>query len=134
MAAYVRIRVAAEAYAVPVGHVLEVAELGTVTAVPGAPALILGLRSLRGQLLPVIDLAAMLGLTRSAPPARLLVVEAAGQRAGFAVDEVTEVGEIPEPAEETRSSLLAGATLTGGELIGVLDVPRVFGALGQGQP
>lgn len=134
MAAYVRIKVGAEAYAVPVGHVLEIAELGTVTPVPGAPAPVLGLRSLRGQLLPVVDLAALLGVARTAAPARLLVTEAAGQRAGFAIDEVTEVGEMPEPTEETSSSLLAGATLTGGELIGVLDVPGAFAALGQVQP
>jgi chemotaxis signal transduction protein len=134
MAAYVRIKVGAEAYAVPVGHVLEIAELGTVTPVPGTPAPVLGLRSLRGQLLPVVDLAALLGVARTAAPARLLVTEAAGQRAGFAIDEVTEVGEMPEPTEETSSSLLAGAALTGGELIGVLDVPGAFAALGQDRP
>ena len=132
MTAYVRLRIAAEAYAAPVTHVLEIADLGTVAAVPGAPAEILGIRNLRGRLLPVIDLAALLGIPRTAPPAFLLVTETAGHQAGLAIDEVTEVGEMAEPTEETSSSLLLGATLTGGELVGVIDVPGVFAALERG--
>jgi chemotaxis signal transduction protein len=133
MAAYVRLTVAAEAYAVPVEHALEIADLGEVTALPGAPPEILGVRSLRGRLLPVVDLAALLGISRTVPPARLLVTEAAGQQAGFAIDEVTAVGELAEATEETRSALLAGAILADGELIGVLDVPGVFAAIEQGR-
>ncbi len=126
--------VAAEAYAVPVEHALEIADLGTITPVPGAPAEILGVRNLRGRLLPVVNLAALLGITRTSPPARLLVTEAAEQQAGLAIDEVTAVGELAGPTEETRSPLLAGAILADGELIGLLDVPRIFAALEQGRP
>lgn len=133
MTAYVRLRVAGEMYAVPVTHVLEIADLGTVAAVPGAPAEILGVRNLRGRLLPVVDLAALLGIHHDAQPARLLVTEAGGQQAGLAIDEVTQVGDMAEPAEEAGSSLLRGATLTDGQLIGVLDVPRVFATLEQGR-
>ncbi len=66
---------AEEAYAVSVLNVLEVASLGEVTPVPGAPIEILGVRNLRGKILPVIDLAALLGTRRSRPAGRLLVTE-----------------------------------------------------------
>jgi len=125
----VRLRVGAEAYAVPVEHVLEVTGLGEVAAVPGARPELLGVRNLRGQILPVADLARLLGTGRPAAATRLLVAESAGRRAGFAVDEVSGVGELAEPAEETESGLLAGAVLAGGDLIGVIDMPRVFDAL-----
>jgi len=39
------------------------------------------------------------------------------------------VGELADPAEETESDLLVGATLAGGDLVGVIDVPRVFASL-----
>ena len=129
MSVYVRLRVASEAYAIPVEHVTQVAPIGEVTAVPGSSATMLGVRNLRGQILPVIDLALLLGIPRTAPPAHLLVAEAGGRQAGFAIDEVSEVGELEDPTEETASDLLMGAALAGGDLIGVIDVPRVFDSL-----
>jgi purine-binding chemotaxis protein CheW len=109
--------------------VLEVADLGEVTPVPGSPPEVLGVRNLRGQILPVVDLGLLLGIPHAAPPGRLLVVEAAGRQAGLVIDEVTWVGELADPAEKTESDLLAGATLAEGGLIGVIDVPRVFDSL-----
>jgi chemotaxis signal transduction protein len=130
MNAYVRFRVADEAYAVSVLNVLEVAGLGEVTPVPGAPREIVGVRNLRGKILPVIDLAALLGTRRTEPPARLLVAESDGRQAGLAIDEVTEVGEFAHPVEETESALLLGTMLEEGDLIGVLNMPAVMDALG----
>ena len=126
---YVRLRVASEAYAMPVDYVLEVAELGVVRDVPRARPELLGIRNLRGQILPVADLALLLGITRTTPAGRLLVTEAGGHRVGFAIDEVIGVGALADPAEETESGLLIGATLSEGDLIGVIDVPRVFDSL-----
>jgi chemotaxis signal transduction protein len=126
---YVRLRVASEAYAVPVGHVIQVARIGEVTPVPGSSAHMLGVRNLNGRILPVADLALLLGIARTAPPVLLLVAEAGGRQAGFAIDEVSEVGELADPTEETASDLLTGAALVGGSLIGVIDVTRVFDVL-----
>jgi chemotaxis signal transduction protein len=128
---HVRLRVASETYAMPVEHVLEIADLGQVRAVPGARPELLGVRNLRGQILPVVDLALLLEIPRTAPPRRLLVAEAGGRRAGFAIDEVSGVGELADPAEETESGLLVGALWGEGDLIGVIDVPRVFDSLEQ---
>jgi purine-binding chemotaxis protein CheW len=126
---YVRLRIAAEVYAMPVAHVVSVARFGEVAPVPGSSPAILGVRNLRGQVLPVADLAYLLGVATSVPPAALIVVEAAGVQAGFAVDEVTGVGELADPTEDTKSALLAGATLTDGDLIGVINIGKVFDAL-----
>jgi chemotaxis signal transduction protein len=140
MRSYVRLAVATETYAVPVEHVLEAAELGQVRAVPGARRELLGVSNLRGRILPVVDLAVLLGVhaeQNGAPPRRLLVTEARGLQAGFAVDEVSGIGGLGEPTEPTPESgpgLLLGAALSEGELIGVVDVPGVFDSLtGAGQ-
>ena len=134
MRVYVRLRVAAEAYAMPVEHVREVAELGQVQAVPGARPEMLGVQEparpdpARGR----PGGPARAGRGRAAGPP-------AGGRggrapAGFAIDEVSDVGELPDPAEEAESDLLVGATLADGELTGVIDVPRVFDALAGTRP
>jgi two-component system chemotaxis response regulator CheV len=129
MNVYVMIRLAAEEYAMPVGHVREVAELGRVEPVPRARPELLGIKNLRGQILPVIDLARLLGVPHTAAPACLLVAEASGRRVGFAIGEVSGLGELPDPDEETDSDLLVGAVLSHGGLIGVIDTPGVFDAL-----
>ncbi len=134
MTVYLRLRVASETYAMPVQDVVEVADLGQLRAVPGARPELLGVRNIRGHILPVVDLALLLGIRRTAPPQRLLVAEVAGQRACFAVDEVTEVAEMSAPTEETDSDLLAGAALAGGDLVGIIDVPKIFRALERDPP
>jgi purine-binding chemotaxis protein CheW len=126
---HVRLRVVSEAYAIPVKYVLEVAAPGDMAAVPRSRPEMLGVRNLRGQILPVFDLALLLGVPRTAPPSRLLVVEAGGRQAGFAVDDVSGVGELGDPTEETESALLEGAALAGGDLVGVIDVRRVYDSL-----
>jgi purine-binding chemotaxis protein CheW len=128
---HVRLRVGDESYAVPVEHVLEVAELGDVAPVPGAPPTVLGVRNLHGEVVPVFDLAAVLGIARDAGAGRLLVAEDGGRHAGLAVDEVSDVDELPDASEETESDFLAGAVVAEEGLIGVIDVGRLFQSLAQ---
>jgi chemotaxis signal transduction protein len=126
---HVQVRVGAELYALPVTHVLEIGDIGALTDAPGASRATLGVRNLRGDLLPVFDLAAVLGLPRSEAPQRMLVAERGGTRAGFAVDEVTDVDVLPEADQEVDSELLASAVLIDSALVGVIDVDRLFDAL-----
>jgi chemotaxis signal transduction protein len=111
--------------------VLEVAELGQVSPVPGAGPSVMGVRNLRGQVLPVFDLARVFGIERDGAPERLVVAEDGARRAGFAIDEVSDVGELPDPSEEGESAFLLGAVLVGDALIGMVDVPRLFDAVAE---
>jgi purine-binding chemotaxis protein CheW len=126
---HVRLRVGREMYAVPIENVLEVAELGELTAVPGAGAAVLGVRNFHGQVLPVFDLAHVLGIPHEGRPPRLVVTDEGGRLAGLAVDEVTDVAPLEGAQEETDVKYLAHATLEEGQLVGVVDVASVFAAL-----
>lgn len=128
---HVRVRIGPEDYALPIESVTEVAELGEVTAVPGAPAGVLGARNLRGHVLPVIDMASLLGLS-SGSPSRLVVADHDGRRAGLAVDAVAGVEPLPDVSEEAEAKHLVGATLIDGSLVGVVDVKSVLDAVGGG--
>jgi purine-binding chemotaxis protein CheW len=125
---HVRVRVADEHYALPVADVLEVAELGEVTPVPAAGAAVLGVRNLRGQVLPVVDLATVFELPPT-QPGRIVIAERGGLRAGLAVDAVAGVEELPKASEEVDSRHLAGAALADGVLVGVVDVGSVLEAV-----
>jgi chemotaxis signal transduction protein len=126
---HVRMKVGDEHYALPVAHVLEVADLGEVTPVPGAPAAFLGVRNLRGQVLPVVDLATLLGIAQSTKARRLVVAEDDGRSVGLAIDDVTDVGVLPGARQEAEAKLVTGAVLADDTLVGVLDVDGVFAAL-----
>jgi chemotaxis signal transduction protein len=126
---HVRLRVGRERYAVPIEHVLEVAELGVLSVVPGAGGAVLGVRNLRGQVLPVFDLAQVLAIAGDGSSSRVVVAEYDGRLAGLAVDEVTDVGALGGEAEETGAEHLSGAVLEEGQLVGIIDVGRLFGSL-----
>ena len=126
---HVRVRVADEDYALPVGDVLEVAELGEVTPVPRAPTAVLGVRNLRGTVLPVLDMATVMGLSHSDRPACIVVAEQGGRSAGLAVDSVVGVEQLPEGFEEVEHPHLLGATLTDGALVGIVNIESVLDAV-----
>ena len=129
---HVRLRVGRETYAMPIENVLEVAELGDLSMVPGASAGVLGVRNFHGQVLPVFDLAQVLCIPHEGRPPRLVVTNQGGLLAGLAVDDVTDVAPLEGELEPTEAEYLTNATLEDGVLVGVVDVARVYVALGEG--
>jgi chemotaxis signal transduction protein len=124
--AYAHVSLADEHYAVAVEHVLEVAKLGDLTAVPGASPWLLGVINRDGQVLPVLDLAKLLGTRSTGHPACLLIVEDGARRAGLAVDEIVDVCPAPGTIDATESTLLSGAALVEGLLVGMLEIGAVL--------
>jgi purine-binding chemotaxis protein CheW len=125
----VRVRVGAEEYALPVRHVPEVADLGELTPVPGAPERVLGICNLRGEVLAVFDMATAMGTGTSGTPSKIVLADVGGLRCGLAVDAVLQVIEFPEPEEAVESPLMLGASLVEGTLIGMVDVPALLEAI-----
>jgi chemotaxis signal transduction protein len=125
---HVHLRLGREAYAIPVEHVVEVVELGDLAPLPGAGPHVLGLRHLRGQVLPVFDLAALLGAGES-EPARVCVAVHERRAAGLAIDEVTDVAGLPDGGSDVDAPLLTSSTLVDGRLVGLIDAGALFAEL-----
>jgi chemotaxis signal transduction protein len=128
---HVWVRVGDEDYALSVENVLEVADIGEIVAVPGAPEAVLGLRNLRGNVLTVVDLLAVLHLAQAGKRERIVVAEDGGRKAALAVDSVVGVQEFPGSREEVESPYLQSAALIGGALVGVIDVKSILDAVQQ---
>ena len=123
-------------FAVPVGTVIEVAEVPAWTRVPGVPEWIRGVTNLRGEVLAVVDLATLLGLEVSevAPSsrARLLVARCAQEEmtAGVLVDGVQGMvrltrSELTTPDKAVTGEVaryLDGVVERDGRLLAVLDL------------
>ncbi len=132
-AVHVTVRVGSELYALPVETVREVAELGRPTPVPGAATGTLGLLGLHGAALPVFDLASLLGLASAVHAERLVVLETRHGPAGLVVDEVVDVGVLPPAEQEADAPAFTGMVLTDAGLVGVIDLDRLLGGLGDAE-
>jgi purine-binding chemotaxis protein CheW len=126
---HVTMRVGNETYALPIDNVIEVAELGDLTAVPGAGPGVLGVRNLHGHVLPVFDAAEVLGSRRESRPERLLVATHGGSLAGLAVDAVMDISPLEAEFEPADADHLTCAGLVDGRLVGVVDIESIYGAL-----
>jgi purine-binding chemotaxis protein CheW len=81
-----------EEYALPITQVQEIIRYTEPRAVASEEAWIRGVISLRGKIIPVCDLGALLGLhTELAESAKVVIVETARGTVGVMVDEVEEV-------------------------------------------
>ena len=117
------------AYGVPVERVHEVIRVETITRVPHAPPHLRGLATFRGRLIPVIDLAHVLG--RPAPAitreSRIVTVAVAGRLLGLLVERAAAVTTVAASFGEPHSAagpLIATTTWQGCPL-GILDVDHV---------
>lgn len=122
-----------EEYAIDVRRVREIVQPLPAMAVPHAPEWMEGVVNLRGEVVPLVDVRARLGVARRAATARskLLVTKVTGRVVALAVDGVSEVLRVPR-SEIGPPPAMGG---TGPKLfLGVCGArPRTDGARGPPQ-
>ncbi len=124
-----------ELYGINVFKVREILAMPAITAVAGAKPEILGVADIRGQIIPVIDLAKVTGCRPKNGPKILLVTEFARTTQGFAVEEVDDIARLEWNQVLSAESHSSGRTVTsfarldgnvdGSRLAQVLDVERI---------
>jgi purine-binding chemotaxis protein CheW len=105
-------RLGGEEYAVKVDDVREVLKIRELTLVPNAPGYILGVMSLRGAMLPVMDLCRRLGITQAErdEKTRILVVSPDEEDVGLMVDRVSGVLRVlPDAIKPVPENIEHGA-------------------------
>jgi len=131
-AMHLRVRSGNEEYAIPVREVREITPLGRVSPVPGAPAEVLGIWNLRGEVMAVVNLAAALGIA-GGKASRIVVAEQGDLQAGLAVDEVIDICSFPEAREPVDSEYLSGSVLVDGGPVGIVDVGAMLAGTAHAQ-
>src|SRR5215208_5122775 len=139
---YLSFTISGTDYGLPILAVKEILQHEETTSVPGAPASIRGVINVRGQVVPVLDLAVKFGRGETVPSKRtcILVVEAStgSERitVGVLADAVNEVLDLPaneiEPppsfGTNVRIDYLTGMGKVGKGFVLLLDVDRVLTA------
>jgi purine-binding chemotaxis protein CheW len=80
-----------ESFAIDLGQVLEVFEPESITPVPGMPAALVGITNLRGTIIPLVDLRAVLGVSASVLPKYTVVVRHGTQQVGILVEGIPKI-------------------------------------------
>lgn len=126
--------VATRATALPIEVVREVVDLRGLTAVPMAPPMVLGVMSLRGTIVAVLDAHHLLtGVAASEPPSKVLVVVRDGAVfCGLAVHRVASVTSVSGTSAlrnhvASAEPLVAGVyRIDDGLLVSAIDPSRMF--------
>jgi len=149
---YVSFSVGSGRYCVPVDQVVQIVRPENILDVPKAPSYVDGAINVRGDVIPVVNLRARLGLRpearveraagaagadrKAAARARIVVTRVGNRSCGLAVDEVSEIVDIDEEGIQGGASealgkhpeLLRGIAHRDSTPYFVLDLPRVVSA------
>jgi two-component system chemotaxis response regulator CheV len=124
-----------EVFGVNVFKVREVMRTPAITRAPEMPAAVQGMVSLRGKLVPVVDLATYAGITVEKKPDIMIVTEYNGQTQGLLVEAVDTILRIDWSAMRVPPQMLAGKAaglvtavteLPDGRLVMMLDVEQLL--------
>lgn len=129
---FILFEVAGATYALRSSQIQRLEMVQAITPVPNAPSFVDGVVSVRGQVLPVVNLRARFGFARVPPDlrARLVVVRVVGRSVGFLVDQAREFAAIaqgavrppPEGISTLNGRYLEGVVHLGERLVLVLAV------------
>lgn len=133
---YLTFSVGDDEYACDILSVQEIRAMSPITPIPNAPQCVRGVMNLRGIVVPIISLRAVLGQAGPEPDGkfRVIVVVTFGVKIlGLLVDAVSDVltldiSEVPLPAEledHVDSSVVSGLGTLNDKFVVVLDVPSV---------
>jgi purine-binding chemotaxis protein CheW len=141
-AQYVTFALGSEVFAVPVTVVREILDFEPSFRIPSGPDYLMGLRNVRGQGVPVIDLRLKLGLAPTAPTAqtRVLVVDVTvAERPltlGLVADRVFEVAAFrgdqiesaPDIGIRWNSDYIDGVVRRDSGFVVLIDLARLLSA------
>jgi purine-binding chemotaxis protein CheW len=123
--------------AFPIVDVRETLPIQPITRVALTPPCLAGVFSLRGDIVPAIDLAVLFGLDRTDvnDESRIIVVDNQGATIGVIVDRLRDLRTIAEPLEPPPanlpaavSQLLAGIIASATGTVRVLDAHSIISA------
>lgn len=103
-------KVSDEVYGVDIMDIKELIKPREITEVPRAPSFVSGIISLRGVIIPIIDMLDRLGLARETVTGRerIIVVRHGDSFSGLLVDEIIQVVRVSKDAIEAAPPVLEG--------------------------
>ena len=128
--------VGSQEFCIDVMSVREIRVWAPATPLANAPSFVCGVINLRGKVLPIVDLAARLGLPPTEPSKRhaILVVQILDQAIGLLVEGVSEILTVspeviqptPDVASKTAKDFVSGIVATDGRMISLIALGAIL--------
>ncbi|MBB3455666.1 purine-binding chemotaxis protein CheW [Rhizobium sp. BK313] len=129
-------RIGDQEFCVDIMSVREIRGWTPATAMPHAPAHVLGVINLRGAVLPIVDLSARLGMKRAEPTARHVIIVAQVKRkvVGLLVDAVSDILTVtddniqptPEVSSDYERQFARGILAIDRRMICLIELETLF--------
>jgi len=129
-------RIGEQEFCVDIVSVREIRGWTPATALPHSPGFVRGVINLRGAVLPIVDLAARLGLASVEPTSRhvIIVAQVGRQIIGLLVDAVSEILTVadgtvqptPDVASEMAKTFVRGVLAINGRMISLIALDDIL--------
>ena len=133
---FITLSVGGQWFCVPTKYIQEIRQWSPVTYLPGASDVVYGAINLRGTVLPIIDLAAILGLAPQSPTERnaVVVTKCGTKMGGYLVSNASKLIKVatdeiqppPDIDEQSTSKFCSGTLFIEDQMIQVIAIEKLF--------
>lgn len=127
-----------EEYAFPISYVVSIEKMQHITKIPNMPSVMKGVTKIRGELIPVLDMSAILfrKTINETEQTRIIVIQTDDLSVGFIVDDAREILDFSGDSIKQLSIVayrkveyFTGVASHGDRLITIIDPKRMFESL-----
>jgi purine-binding chemotaxis protein CheW len=123
-----------EIFGISIDRVVEILKVQKIFTIPGLPEFLSGVMSVRGNIVPIMDLRRRFGLQPSGKKERIIIVRYGKEKIGFLIDDIKEIlplsaGEIKNPPsifKGFRTEYLTGLSKLGENIIILLNIDNLL--------
>lgn len=84
-------KISDEDFGIPIERVVEILRVQKVFSIPGLPEFLSGVMSVRGSVIPLMDLRKRFGMRPTGKKERIMIIRFEKEKIGFLVDEIKEI-------------------------------------------
>ncbi len=134
MSKFTIFNISEDVFGIAISRVLEILRVQKIFSIPGLPGFLTGVMSVRGAVIPVMDLRLRFGMKPAGKKERIILVRYGEEKIGFLVDEIREILRLnpedmrPSPSifKGFKTEYLTGLGKKGDQIIILLNIDNLL--------
>jgi len=134
MSKFTIFNISEDVFGIDISRVFEILRVQKIFSIPGLPGFLTGVMSVRGAVIPVMDLRLRFGMKPAGKKERIILVRYSEEKIGFLVDEIREILSLnpeeirPSPSifKGFKTEYLTGLGKKGDQIIILLNIDNLL--------